>query len=714
VRKERLETLTSELLGRLLPAGTVLILNDLHLMDDASLDLIRQLAVDTPERPWMLVISRRPDSEDPLEDMDVERIQLGPLSNEAAAELLAQATADAPLPPDRLIRLAERAAGNPLFLHELSSQLTEGGDLDTLPSTVEDAIAARIDRLDPAGRRTLRAAAVLGMDVETILLEAILEPERDRLPDGVVLHPLAEFLDPAGPFRYRFAHELIREVAYDALPYGRRTDLHTRTARAIRARAGSEVDAQADLLSLHCFHGAQYEDAWRFSILAAERAQARYANADAADSYRRALASGAHVKSLEPAELARAEEALGELCVNLGETREAETTLRRGLDRVRDQPILAARLQLKVVWLREMTGKHRVAMQWARRAERTLGDLDTPEARALRADLATWLARLSYRLGHHTDTLAFAEDAVKLAEETGNLMTLAEALELADSSALELGKPAGAGAARALAIYEELGALRDQARVRNTLGGIAYHRGEWSQALEQYAASEQAFVQSGELWSSATPAANRAEILADLGELEEARQGFERAMTVWRSVNAASFLAFGDYQLGRIAARQARHDDALTHLQAAREHFKSTGETTQLITVDAFTAESLCVAGHYDEALALADATLRRAEVHEGFATTAPLLQRVRGLALLALGDDGGGEDALRLSLDAARARGAGHEVAFALKTLIDAGLAADIVEEDSWRAELAIVTGALGLENELALSLTQTEGQVG
>ncbi|HWD64513.1 MAG TPA: adenylate/guanylate cyclase domain-containing protein [Solirubrobacteraceae bacterium] len=713
MRKERLEKLTSELLGRLLPEGTVLVLNDLHLMDDASRDLIRRLVVDTPPRPWLLVISRRPDSEDLIDEPDVGRIELGPLGDGAAAELLAHATAQAPLPPDRLVRLAKRAAGNPLFLRELSSQLSEGGDLDTLPSTVEDAIAARIDRLDPAGRRVLRAAAVLGMDVETVLLEAILAPERDRLSAGIELQPLGEFLDAAGPSRYRFSHELIRQVAYDALPYGRRTVLHGRTATAIRKRAGRGADAQADLLSLHCFHGAQYQDAWHFSILAAERARARYANAEAADSYRRALASGPHVQALEAGELAKAEEGLGELCVNLGETKEAEATFRRGLDRVRDQPELAARLQLKMVWLRELTGKNRSAMQWARRAERTLGDLDGPEVRALRADVATWLARLSYRVGHHADTLRFAADAVRLAEETGNLMTLAEAIELADSSALELGRPAGEGAARALVIYQELGALRDQARVRNTLGVIAYHRGEWVQALEHYAASEQAYVECGELWSSATPAANRAEILADQGDLDEATKAFERAMTVWRSVEAESFLAFGDYQLGRIAARQARHDDALTHLRAARDHFKRTGETTQLITVDAFTAESLSVAGHHSEALALAEATLRRAEANGGSASTTPLLQRVRGLALLALGDEAAGEDVLRLSLDAARACGAGHDVAFALGTLIDAGLAADALEEDSWRTELAIVTSALGLEMELAPTLTETEGQV-
>jgi class 3 adenylate cyclase/tetratricopeptide (TPR) repeat protein len=707
LRKERLEEVTSELLGRLLRRPSALILNDVHLMDDASRDLIRRLVADASRRPWLVVTSRRPDSESPLGEVPATLLELGPLSDEAAAELLARATEDSPLTPERLIQLAERAEGNPLFLRELSAQLTEGGDVDTLPSSVEEAIAARIDRLDAPDRRVLRAAAVLGMDVDSPLLRKVLEPELDRLPSGVQMESLSEFLDPSGPERHRFAHQLIREVAYDALPYRRRTDLHARTADAIREAAGPDADRDAELLSLHCFHGEQFDDAWSYSLIAAQRATARYANVEAADSYRRALAAGHHVADLKATELAEVDEALGELCLNLGEPDVAEVAFRRGLRRVRGQPIATAQILLKMVWLREVNGKYRPAMQWARRAEQALEGLEDRESKVLRAKIAMWRARLGYRLGHLRDTLDYAENAIQLAQETDQLMTLADALELRDSSALELGRPAGDGVARALAIYEDLGASRHAARVRNTLGALAYYRGEWSEALDHYAASERGFTESGERWSSATPAANRAEILADQGHLEEAREGFERAMRVWRSIKGESFLAFGNYQLGRIAARQGQQDEAWDRLRAAREHFKSTGESAELIVVDAFMAESLCLAGHYDEALALAEATLRRAEAHAEVAATTPLLERVRGLALLAGGRETEAEAALRLGLDAARSRGAGHDIAFLLKTLLDAGFAGNTGEEADWRYELSVLVGALGLNLQVEVGST-------
>ena len=125
--------------------------------------------------------------------------------------------------------------------------------------------------------------------------------------------------------------------------------------------------------------------------------------------------------------------------------------------------------------------------------------------------------------------LSFADAAIALAG-ADDRQTLAEALEYADLCAVELGLPAGERAEQALAIYEELGDLAAQARVQNTLGMLAYHRGEWPKALEHYEASESADIRCGKLWNAATPAANRAEILADQGRLDEARLALEQAM----------------------------------------------------------------------------------------------------------------------------------------------------------------------------------------
>jgi class 3 adenylate cyclase/tetratricopeptide (TPR) repeat protein len=699
LRKQKLEAVTSELLGLILPGARVLIFNDVDLMDDASRDLIARLAADAGSRRWLLVVSRRSDSLSPLGERPSERIELGALRDAVVAEMLARDTAESPLPPQRLADLAQRAAGNPLFVRELVAQLQEGGDPDALPRSVEGAITARIDRLSSADRRTLRSAAVLGMDVEVPLLREVLAADGEAASwDADPLARLSEFLEPIALERHRFSHQLIREVAYEGLPYRRRAELHGRTAAAIERAAGDQADRYAELLSMHCFHGDRFDAAWRYARLAARQARARYANAEAAESYRRALAAAAHVADTDALELAGVDQALGEIYVELGEMTAADMTLRRALRRVRDMPIHLARLQLKLAGLRETAARFRAAFRWTDRAERTLAGLDGPEVRVIRGQLATRRARLNYRRARYADALSFADAAIALAG-ADDPHTLAEALEYADLCAVELGLPAGERAEQALAIYEEFGDLAAQARVQNTLGMLAYHRGEWPEALEHYEASESADIRCGKLWNAATPAANRAEILADQGRLDEAWLALEEAMLTWRGVNAVSMIAFGEYQLGRIAAHLGDAGEAMRRFDASRRHFSELGELTEVVVVDALSAECLSLSGDHEAALAMADATLARAQALGGVGAMTPLLQRVRGASLQELGRPDDSERARRDGLDAARRRGARHEIAFALAALIDGEMAGDAAEEEIWRSELDRLADELGID---------------
>jgi tetratricopeptide (TPR) repeat protein len=170
-------------------------------------------------------------------------------------------------------------------------------------------------------------------------------------------------------------------------------------------------------------------------------------------------------------------------------------------------------------------------------------------------------------------------------------------------------------------------------------------------------------------------------------------------MQTWRGVNAVSMIAFGDYQLGRIAARLGHTAEAMRHFDESRQHFMELGELTEVVVVDALRAEALSLAGDHEAAVALADATLARAQSLGGVSAMTPLLHRVRAAALKDLGASDAAERASRDALDAARSRIARHEIAFALAALIDAGMAEDGAEETEWRAELAQLSGELGLD---------------
>jgi tetratricopeptide (TPR) repeat protein len=168
---------------------------------------------------------------------------------------------------------------------------------------------------------------------------------------------------------------------------------------------------------------------------------------------------------------------------------------------------------------------------------------------------------------------------------------------------------------------------------------------------------------------------------------------------VWRGVDAASEIAFGEYQLGRIAARRGDAGEAMTLLESARTHFRAAGELNEVVVVDAAVAECLLLSGDHAAALAAAEKTLGRARALGGSSSATPLLHRVRGVALLALGRLPEAGRALRAALKAARERSALHEIAFTLKDLIDGEIAAGTAEQRSWQQELGSLSTELGIE---------------
>jgi hypothetical protein len=157
-------------------------------------------------------------------------------------------------------------------------------------------------------------------------------------------------------------------------------------------------------------------------------------------------------------------------------------------------------------------------------------------------------------------------------------------------------------------------------------------------------------------------------------------------------------IPFGNYLLGCIAARTGRFADAKELFAGARRDYVALGEAHEVLMIDALTAECHLLEGEHERALRLTTDTLATIRGSEGVDNAVPLLERVRGSALVALGQTELGFRSLRDSLAAALQRDADHEVAATLAALLSAGAQDSEEEAAEWRRERATIVAALGV----------------
>lgn len=685
-RRGRLESAMLDLLTALLAGPTVFAWEDPHLMDAASLDLIRIIGDAAQERPWMALVVRPTRQEQVFAEAAAEQLELSPLSDAAARALLQTKTSRQPLSPHRLDSIVERAAGNPLYLREILAAVQAGADVDALPTTVEQLAAARVDRLQPRYRKLLRTAAVLGVEVSLDDLMALVGEE---IAD---LEPLGDFLQPLGPRRYEFEHGTLREAAYEGLSYTERRRLHRKAASVLEARLGNDADLDAALLSLHHEAAGQAEPTWRYALIAARRARSQYALQEAALLLRRALNAGKRMRSLDPSDRLAAYEALAEVDYALGHFTDAAAVIKRARRLPCDEPVRRAALRLTAARVHERSGNLPRALATLSRALSELDGRNLEEVQQVRSRLLARYGYIKWMQGKGDQAEEWIREAHAVAQASGEVRALAFALRLLDLIDLDRGTIDGSPHSEpAVGILRELG---DQVELGHTfvgLGARAYYQGRWTEAVEHYQAALECFRAAGDRWNAATQEANLAEILIDQSLLDDARQLLDEALPVWRASGQVGEIAFGLALLGRAEAKDGEPARGLEHLAEALAGFTEIGESGSVRWVRALQVEATLAAG--DPAAALSSAEEALADFPPTDPWT-PMLWRVIGLAQAQLGRTEDGIASLVRSAEIAGERSARHEQAFAWDALLslEPELFADLaVERDQIFGELGI-----------------------
>ena len=287
-RSTLFEAVGSLLCEAALAHPAILVLDDLHWADEASLLLLRHVARAAADAPLLILGTYRETEvheDDPLSlalaelrrARALESVSVDGLGVEDVAVLIRGRGADVPDEQARVV--ADRTEGNPFFVEEIVRNLDGDSGQLAVPESVKDLLQRRLRRLGDPARRALSAAAVLGREFDLDALERLTGGDKEELLEAIegalAEHVLVEVPDIAG--RCAFAHALIRETIYEQLSAARRARLHLRAGEALEELYPDRLDEHADLLAHHYVQAGDDERSLEYQLRAARAAWRVYA-----------------------------------------------------------------------------------------------------------------------------------------------------------------------------------------------------------------------------------------------------------------------------------------------------------------------------------------------------------------------------------------------------------------------------------------------------
>jgi DNA-binding SARP family transcriptional activator len=281
----------------------VLILEDLHAADASSLLLLRFVARTLTDTRLLIIATTRSGERIAIESFAAtlaelarsqrfHHIRLGGLTRDQVADLVT-ATSDVAAPEALVDRIYARTDCHPFFVSEIVRLLVTDTDFD-VPPEVRAVVSQRLTLLFEECQELLAVASVVGrefsIDVLATASELELSDVVDHLEEALAISIL--FAVAGTPGRYRFAHELVREVLYDGLTAARAMSLHRRVGEALQSIYAAELDSHAAELAHHFAMAAPSDtvgEAVRYATRAAERARDQLAYEDSVRLFTTAL-----------------------------------------------------------------------------------------------------------------------------------------------------------------------------------------------------------------------------------------------------------------------------------------------------------------------------------------------------------------------------------------------------------------------------------------
>jgi class 3 adenylate cyclase/tetratricopeptide (TPR) repeat protein len=530
----------------------ILVVEDAHWIDSASEDFLKSVAESLPGMAVLLIVTYRPVYQQPFGDRTYYwRIGLQPVDEEDAVRIVRATLGVAELPRELAVTIAGKAEGNPFFLEEIGRTLVETGAVRaeggrlvlaeavstiSVPDTVQDVIAARLDRLAEPQKRTVQTASVIGREFALALLRRVsdlhdkLEQSLGELKRIELIYEKVGF----GELEYVFKHALTQDVAYASLLLAERRRLHALIGAAVEDVYVGRLEERAEELAYHFTRGEVWDKVVHYARLAAERAAALCVDDKAVEFYEAALDALRHLPLSRETALFGVETRLamraplwrgGQPDRLFALFKEAEDLATRHGFTDRLDTIYAFLVQY--YWAK---GEHDKALDYGQRCL---------EAAAARDDLALRITGMFY-LCHSYESLGRYTEALRQAREITGLLEGPRATERFGLS--------GFPYTGACAIAAEC------------LGELGDHVG----ALDHIRQGQRVADGAGHLYSQMVLAASHGQVLVSAGRAEDAIAVLEPAAKTCREKKFVGQLVNALKHLGRAYVLAGRPAEAIT------------------------------------------------------------------------------------------------------------------------------------------------------
>jgi tetratricopeptide (TPR) repeat protein len=666
----------------------MVIVEDVHWADPASMDLINYVARNIAGHPILFILSHRPD--DSLPDWSAHphtiSLPLDDLPDEACLEIVRDMIGPVTLPKSLRELVLSKGAGNPFFVEQVVRALIDANalqqdssgdwqvihDIETveLPDTIHGIIISRIDRLPQTDQQLLQVASVVGYVFPYHILESVyphnnLEDTLRRRLDYLSRLGLTEIQLPEEEI-YRFKHLTTREVVYDSLAFEQRRGLHRRIADLTEHKSAENITEYIDLLAYHYFEGQSWAKAMEYNRLAARRAQREFANDTAVAAYQRTLEAAAKLDGDTAVEQLFAYEALGEVLTLLGRYDEALDHYTSARAMVEAEPPSAdqerhlADLCRETAEVYEKRSEYDAAFKWLQMGLNCLEEHE-PTIEAARIYLLG--AGVNRRQAKNDEAIDWCLKSLATAAEIktrqgrqvvaqacynlGGIYTLYGDLPQAVQFCLE-----------SVRFYQEIDDVVGESNAYVNLSNVYSDQGDWNRASNALRKSLAMKQEIGDIFGQGMIANNLANIYLYRGEWDQAASLFEQSHAIWKQVGAAWGEAIVLSNLAQVLIYQENWREARTCLSRSQAIFAEIGSEDYLPELERRWGEFYLIrathraskTGDLDQALAhthrsIELAVAQNARLEEGMSC------RVLGQIHLARGEKESAEAALHQSL---------------------------------------------------------------